>query len=78
MLDLGGALPGVGEALRREIAGLVLAGWLLWGFVRWAWHGADLTFRSNCSSQAKFGFGLANIWTICVVFFFCPRVLPGR
>jgi len=38
-----GSLPGVGEALKREIAGLVLAGQLwLWGFVRWACLGSDL------------------------------------
>ena len=76
--ELRDAFPGVGEALRREIAGLVLVGRLLWGFVRWAWHGADLTIPSNGSSQANFGFDLASIWKICVVFFLCQRLLLCR
>jgi len=37
-------LPGVGEALKREIAGLGLVGrLLLWGFGLWACLGYDLT-----------------------------------
>jgi hypothetical protein len=59
--ELGERLPGVGEALRREIAGLVLVGGFLWGFVGSVWDGADLTIPSNGSSQAKFGFDHASI-----------------
>lgn len=41
-------LPGVGEALKREIAGLGLVGrLLLWGFERWAGLGSGLTNRLN-------------------------------
>ena len=36
-------MRGVGEALKREIAGLVLVGRLLWGFDRWACLGSGLT-----------------------------------
>ncbi len=39
-----GSLLGVGEALKREIAGLgLVGGLLLWGFGRWAFLGSDLT-----------------------------------
>ena len=42
------ALPGVGEALKREIAGLGLVGrLLLWGFGLWACLGSDLTDPLN-------------------------------
>lgn len=75
VVELRDALPGVGEALRREIAGLVLAGRLLWGFVGRVCLRADLPISSNGSSQADFGFDLASIWTICVVFSLCHRLL---
>ena len=71
-MELRVALLGVGEALRREIAGLVLVGRLLWGFVGWTWRGDDLTIRSNWSSEAKFGFAHASIQAICEVFHLYP------
>lgn len=62
-------MPGVGKALRREIAGLVLVGRLmLWGFGLWAWHGADLAARLNGRCCARRGVGLTSILTVCVVF----------
>lgn len=77
-LEWRGALPGVGEALRREIAVLVLVGGFLWGFVGSVWDGADLTIRLNEVSQAELDFGFAGIWTNCVMFFLCPRAVPHR
>ena len=41
-------LPGVGEALKREIAGLgLVGGLLLWGFGRLARLGSDVTDPLN-------------------------------
>jgi hypothetical protein len=46
--ELRGTLPGVGEALKREIAGLGLVGrLLLWGFGLWACLGSGLTDPLN-------------------------------
>mgnify|MGYP003629149378 CR=1 len=56
------ALPGVGEALKREIAGLGMVGrLLLWGFGRWACFGSGLTGPLCERYQAKRGVGLAVI-----------------
>ena len=43
-LSKSGALPGVGEALKREIVGLgLVCRLLLWGFGRWVCLGSGLT-----------------------------------
>ena len=56
------ALPGVGEALKREIAGLGMVGrLLLWGFGRWACFGSGLAGPLCERYQAKRGVGLAVI-----------------
>ena len=68
-------MAGVGEALRREIAGLVLVGGLLWGFVGWAWLVADRKILSNRSEQAKFVIDHGRILAICDVFCLCPGSL---
>ena len=77
-LGLREGLPGVGEALRREIAGLVLLRGFLWGFVRLACQWADLTVPLKQSSQAESGAGLASLWAIWEVFYASHRVLWCR
>ncbi len=70
-------LPGVGEALKREIAGLGLVGrLLLWGFGRWAGLGSDLTDRLNAPRQANHGLGLEGIWKIREIFRWRHHLLP--
>lgn len=70
-------LPGVGEALKREIAGLGLVGrLLLWGFERWAGLGSDLTNRLNAPRQAKRGLDLEGIWKIRAIFCWRHHLLP--
>ena len=61
---------GVGEALKREIAGLFLVGCLLlWGFGRWTSLGQDLKDPLNGPCGANRGADLAGIWKICAVFY---------
>jgi hypothetical protein len=74
-----GALPGVGEALKREIAGLGLVEqWWLWGFA-----------GCGCSESAWAGWlrgafavnpimSFAGFWPICVAPQGCHRLLPLR
>jgi hypothetical protein len=55
-------LLGVGEALKREIAGLGLVDrLLLWGFGWWACLGSDLTVPLDEPYQAKCSGDLAGI-----------------
>ena len=73
------ALPGVGEALKREIAGLGLLGrLLLWGFERWACVGFDLTKRLNGLPWAKRRVGLVSILSIRAEFCQGHQLLSRR
>ena len=68
MFELRGALPGVGEALKREIAGLVLVDRLwLWGFGRLACLESGLTDPLTVVCWAKRCAGFAGIWPMNVV-----------
>ena len=73
-----GALPGVGEALRREIAGLVLVRWLLWGFERRVRVVPELTSRFNWPLLNCYGIGFAPILLISAVFYYFRRFLRRR
>ena len=71
-LNKSGALLGVGEALKREIAGLgVMDRLLLWGFDRRACLGSDLTDPLNGARWTKRVLGFAGSWSIRAVF--CRR-----
>ena len=73
------ALLGVGEALKREIAGLVLVDCLLlWGFGRWACLGSDQTDLLGGGRWAKREVGLACCWLIRTVFYRRHQLLPYR
>ena len=70
---------GVGEALKREIAGLVLVGsLLLWGLWLWACLGSDLTDLLIASCQAKREVGLTGISTFCAMFCWRYHLLLRR
>jgi len=70
-------LLGVGEALKREIAGLgLVGGLLLWGLGRWACLGSDLIDLLIAPCQAKRGVGLAGICTFCAMFCWRYQLLP--
>ncbi len=72
------SLPGVGEALRREIAGLALVSGLLWGFARWACVGFDLTNCLNRPCWAKPVIDRASILSIRAVFCRRHQLLPRQ
>ena len=70
---------GVGEALKREIAGLVLVGsLLLWGLWRWACLGCDLTDLLIASCQVRREGGLTGIFTYCAKFCWRNHLLLRR
>ena len=73
-----GSLLGVGEALKREIAGLVLVCELLWGFACRACGGFDPAGWLNGPGWIKRGVGVASILWIRAIFYERPPLLHSR
>ena len=72
-------MPGVGEALKREIAGLGLVEqWWLWGFEGCGCSGCDWAGWLRGAFAGKRMMSFAGFWPICVVPQRCYRLLPLR
>ena len=77
--ELRGTLPGVGEALKREIAGLVWVGrLLLWGFVGFGCSGFDWTGWLHRAFSGKRLMNFSDLWPICTASHRCHRLLSLR